>query len=335
MSEQTPTAVEPCPFCGATPHRGLGKIATCQLHGDPLQDFSFWCPHGCAKITKATYPLALAAWNTRPSATPTPAPDAVAEGLREFLTSDGGDRTRAWCEWGHNAVPAVADETSLAKLIATTAIQFNGFHPMTSSEAMEASDYTLPERDDTRFFCHDEVDAKAIARVILAALPASQPVADVEEPGPFAEWADKTLSAQCRMQARENLDPEYCQFMFAVADRLATLTARVETLLDQRVQLRDRVAAVSGYGTDSDILDDDKLVDVVSDLARDYRAATARVETLEGALRPFAKLAQYMVGRSGHVLGWNHDNVSYDDFRNADAALSPDPAVKPSEGEPS
>ncbi len=42
-------------------------------------------------------------------------------------------------------------------------------------------------------------------------------------PNPFAEYSTESLAAQCRMQSRENLDPEYCQFMVAVADRLSAL----------------------------------------------------------------------------------------------------------------
>ncbi|RYG88645.1 MAG: hypothetical protein EON59_03860 [Alphaproteobacteria bacterium] len=57
--------LKPCPFCGANPHRGLEKVRHCQLHGDPLQDFSFWCPRGHAKVTASTEAEAITAWNTR------------------------------------------------------------------------------------------------------------------------------------------------------------------------------------------------------------------------------------------------------------------------------
>lgn len=43
--------------------------------------------------------------------------------------------------------------------------------------------------------------------------------------GEFAGKPTAALAAQCRMQARENLDPEYSQFMFAVADRLQGFAA--------------------------------------------------------------------------------------------------------------
>lgn len=67
--------LKPCPFCGATPHRGLGKVERCQRHGEPFQRFSVWCPHGHANITAMNEEQAYAAWNTR--ATPSQ-PDASA-----------------------------------------------------------------------------------------------------------------------------------------------------------------------------------------------------------------------------------------------------------------
>lgn len=40
------------------------------------------------------------------------------------------------------------------------------------------------------------------------------------DPGRFSDFNSTDLAAQCRMQAQENLDPEYSHFMNAVADRL-------------------------------------------------------------------------------------------------------------------
>lgn len=54
-----------CPFCGAKPHQGLGKVYHCQLHGEPHQDFSVFCPHGCAEFTEVNKEQAVARWNTR------------------------------------------------------------------------------------------------------------------------------------------------------------------------------------------------------------------------------------------------------------------------------
>jgi hypothetical protein len=39
----------------------------------------------------------------------------------------------------------------------------------------------------------------------------------------FATWSTDDLAAQCRMQAREQLDPEFSRFMEALSDRLAAL----------------------------------------------------------------------------------------------------------------
>lgn len=47
----------------------------------------------------------------------------------------------------------------------------------------------------------------------------------LEPCGRFADLSNASLAAQCRMQAREALDPEYTQFMNAIADRLASLPA--------------------------------------------------------------------------------------------------------------
>jgi len=55
----------PCPFCGATPHRGLTKPYPDQLHGDLLQHYRIWCSHGCASKRAVNEELAIKAWNTR------------------------------------------------------------------------------------------------------------------------------------------------------------------------------------------------------------------------------------------------------------------------------
>lgn len=54
-----------CPFCGATPHHGLGKVEHCQLHGEPYQRWNIKCPHGHASIWGMDKADALRVWNSR------------------------------------------------------------------------------------------------------------------------------------------------------------------------------------------------------------------------------------------------------------------------------
>lgn len=42
--------------------------------------------------------------------------------------------------------------------------------------------------------------------------------------GRFEEWTLEDFAAQCRMQSREQLDPEFSRFMAALAKRLSELT---------------------------------------------------------------------------------------------------------------
>lgn len=58
----------------------------------------------------------------------------------------------------------------------------------------------------------------------MRCLPCPRRTADTLIPD-FAEWSDATVAAQCRMQASESIDPEYSQFMNAVADRIDELAA--------------------------------------------------------------------------------------------------------------
>ena len=59
------SALLPCPFCGASPHRGQTKAERCQMHGETFQRYRIWCPHGCAEKNEVNEAQAIAAWNTR------------------------------------------------------------------------------------------------------------------------------------------------------------------------------------------------------------------------------------------------------------------------------
>jgi hypothetical protein len=89
--------LEPCPFCGARPHHGLGKVEHCQLHGDPFQRYQVWCPKGHATTVEVNREQATAAWNTR-AARLTPTPEGAREALALFDRIEDGDSYRGRSE---------------------------------------------------------------------------------------------------------------------------------------------------------------------------------------------------------------------------------------------
>lgn len=66
--------------------------------------------------------------------------------------------------------------------------------------------------------------AEALLPFLTAALPAMPAEQEIDE-GRFEEWTLADFAGQCRMQARENLDPEYSQFMAALAAWLSEFAA--------------------------------------------------------------------------------------------------------------
>jgi len=60
----------------------------------------------------------------------------------------------------------------------------------------------------------------------MSQTPACPDVPDDERADRYRSWSDKDMAAQCRMQARENLDPDYSRFMYALAERLADRATR-------------------------------------------------------------------------------------------------------------
>lgn len=95
---------------------------------------------------------------------------------------------------------------------------------MITKEAIEAGVDAANKRyldfmiDDENAF--DEA-VKAGITAALAAMPSER---EIDE-GRFEQWTLADFAGQCRMQARDNLDPEYSQFMEALSARLSALAA--------------------------------------------------------------------------------------------------------------
>ncbi len=94
----------------------------------------------------------------------------------------------------------------------------------------DESTYTLTYGDGTPPLTFSDIDdgyqhvrdrkRKAQAKAVIAALA----LPDLDG-GRFVEWSLKDIAAQCRMQSREQLDPEFSQFMAEVANRLFRVMA--------------------------------------------------------------------------------------------------------------
>lgn len=65
MIVETVSSLLRCPFCGAVPVTRQMKVRTCQLHGEPLQDWMIACPKGHAQRKASTRALAIEQWNER------------------------------------------------------------------------------------------------------------------------------------------------------------------------------------------------------------------------------------------------------------------------------
>lgn len=73
------TALLPCPFCGASPHRKLGRVWQERHHGETHQEIIIECPHLCAKMTGTSDAALVARWNRR--AAPLPTREEVADAI--------------------------------------------------------------------------------------------------------------------------------------------------------------------------------------------------------------------------------------------------------------
>lgn len=67
LNERGVEALKPCPFCGATPHKGPTKAMIGQ-DGEAFQRYRVWCPHMHASFEEAGERQAIAAWNRRAQA---------------------------------------------------------------------------------------------------------------------------------------------------------------------------------------------------------------------------------------------------------------------------
>ena len=72
-------ALLPCPFCGATPNRGLVKRKGWQ-DSEEYQNYKIWCPHHCASFDMPSEQMAIQEWNRRA----TPSRNDILEALSDL-----------------------------------------------------------------------------------------------------------------------------------------------------------------------------------------------------------------------------------------------------------
>lgn len=83
-------------------------------------------------------------------------------------------------------------------------------------------------RDSGVAYVEDAGDGEFIIDGVVnvgAAIDAAAPAEEEIDAGRFEQWTIADFAGQCRMQARDNLDPEYSQFMAALAARLSAFAA--------------------------------------------------------------------------------------------------------------
>ena len=87
---------------------------------------------------------------------------------------------------------------------------------------------------DAEYGHHERSKALAQAATEITRLRADserlQKIESQIDGGRFDEWPTETFVGQLRMQARDNLDPEYSQFMAATANRMESLRAHCEAM---------------------------------------------------------------------------------------------------------
>lgn len=75
---------------------------------------------------------------------------------------------------------------------------------------------------------HMMAGVNAVLRHSSASLEPFHEILEIDG-GRFEDWTLKDFAAQCRMQARDQLDPEFSRFMAALARRLSALATPPDT----------------------------------------------------------------------------------------------------------
>lgn len=65
--------------------------------------------------------------------------------------------------------------------------------------------------------------------------------------GRFDEWPTATFAGQLRMQSRDNLDPEYSQFMAATANRMGLLSGQYDAQLEIAERAKEDAARLRAH----------------------------------------------------------------------------------------
>lgn len=141
-----------CPFCQATPHKGLTKVQHDQLHGEPFQRYRIWCPHGCASIDRINEGQAREAWNCRPD---------------EVVTNP---RVQAVATFLEGQVGAFADMSWGFYEGLATATLATAFPRRSSSDEAEVVAWRVKDFADGWIFYTDEKRARTEAEIMAGAL---------------------------------------------------------------------------------------------------------------------------------------------------------------------
>lgn len=189
---------------------------------------------------------------------------------------------------------------------------------------------------------HDALEQVRFGWEMALASLATPPADSEKVENRFSQWSNTGLAGQCRMQARDQLDPEFSQFMIAVAERieiaaLTTPPAADEKLLNAAVNQNDamrqelshvgnlvsdlaRAMGVDQADADGGWPDLAGRINKLIDHARTARSADVGRETLDRV-----RLALEMMPHSnkgGHLVQWKKRTMAL-----VTAALTTPPAA--------